>query len=180
MNRQEKEIVIRELHEKCLEAKTAIITEYRGLNVAAMNELRGQLRAASVEYRIVKNTLLKRSAENTSLAPLASCLEGPCGVAISKSDPVAPAKVLLRFAKENALLKVKIGVLDGVLLDVKDIQALADLPSRDVLLSQLLSAMNAVPTGFVNVLAGVLRNLLGVLTAVKDQKEKPIVSELKS
>ncbi len=85
---------------------------------------------------------------------------------------MAPAKVLVKFAKENPALKIKAGVLDGKLLDIDAINALAELPSREVMLSMLLSAMNGVPTGFVVVLGGVIRNLLGVLSALRDQREK--------
>jgi large subunit ribosomal protein L10 len=97
---------------------------------------------------------------------------GPCAIALSNADPVSPARVLVKFAEKNPALQIKAGVLDGKVLDIKAIKALADLPSREVLLGNLLAAMQGVPTGLVVALSGVLRNLLGVLTALKDQKEK--------
>jgi large subunit ribosomal protein L10 len=97
--------------------------------------------------------------------------KGPSAVAISYEDPVAPAKVLTQFAKDNNKLEIKVGVLNGKVLDAQSIKALASLPSREVLLAQLLSTLNAVPTSFVRVLAEVPRSLLNVLTAIKDQKE---------
>ncbi|MBW2645663.1 MAG: 50S ribosomal protein L10 [Deltaproteobacteria bacterium] len=172
MNRQEKEEVVKELHESFSDMKTAILTDFRGLNVDAMNDLRKLLKAESVEYRVIKNTLLGLSAQDTDMALMKDYFVGPCAVALSKEDPVAPAKVLVRFAEKNSALEIKAGVLNGNVLDVHSIKALADLPSREVLLAQLLSAMNGVSTGLVVALSGVARNLLGVLTALKDQKEK--------
>jgi large subunit ribosomal protein L10 len=172
LNRQQKDAVVKEFHEKFSAMKTAILTDFRGLNVHAMNDLRRQLKAESVQYSVVKNTLLALSAQDTDMALIKDYFVGPCAVALSKADPVAPAKVLVKFAEKNAALKIKAGVLEGKVLDIKAIKALADLPSREVLLANLLSTMNGVPTGLVVALSGVIRNLLGVLTALKDQKEK--------
>lgn len=172
MNRQQKEEIVKELNEKFSHMKAAILTDFRGLDVEAMNDLRKQLRAVSVEYRVAKNTLLDLSAQDTDMALLKDYFVGPCAFALSKEDPVAPAKVLTKFAEKNSALLIKAGVLDGKALDVNAIKALADLPSREVLLAKLLSVMNGVPTGLVVALSGVIRNLLGVLTALKDQKEK--------
>ncbi len=172
MNRQGKEKLVKDLHEKILDIKAAILTDFKSLNVDAMNDLRKQLKAESVEYRVVKNTLLELSSQDTDMALIKDYFVGPCAVALSKEDPVAPAKVLVKFAEKNSALKIKAGVLDGKVLDVNAIKALADLPSREILLAWLLSAMNGVPTGLVVALSGVIRNLLGVVTALKDQKEK--------
>jgi large subunit ribosomal protein L10 len=97
--------------------------------------------------------------------------QGPSAVALSYTDPVAPAKVLTEFAKENKNLEIKIGVMGDNVLDVNRIKALSDLPSREVLLAQLLSAFNGVPTGFVRALNDIPRRLVNVLQAIKDQKE---------
>lgn len=174
MNRQQKEAVVKEHNEKFSAMKTAILTDFRGLNVDAMNDLRRLLKAGSVQYSVIKNTLLARAAKDTDMALIKDYFAGPCAVALSQEDPVTPAKLLVKFAEKNEALKIKAGVLDGKVLDIKAIKALADLPSREVLLANLLSAMNGVPTGLVVALSGVIRNLLGVLTALKDQKEKAV------
>ncbi len=148
------------------------MTDYKGLDVAAMNNLRRKLREAGIEYQVVKNTLLTRAAEDTEAALIKDYFKGPSAVAISYDDPVAPAKVLTQFAKENDRLEVKAGVLNGKMLDINAIKALASLPSRDVLLAQFLSALNAVPTSFVRAVAEIPRSLVNVLMAIKDQKHQ--------
>jgi large subunit ribosomal protein L10 len=147
------------------------LTDYKGLDVAAINDLRRKLRESDIEYQVVKNTLLARAAEDTEVALIKDHFKGPSAVAISYDDPVAPAKVLTQFAKDNGKLEIKVGVLNGKVLDAQAIKALALLPSREVMLAQLLATLNAVPTSFVRVLAEVPRSLLNVLTALKDQKE---------
>ncbi|MBI5896578.1 MAG: 50S ribosomal protein L10 [Desulfobacterales bacterium] len=106
------------------------------------------------------------------MAPLKSYFEGPCGIALSYSDPVAPAKVLTEFVKTNPKLEIKVGVLNGKVLDLAAIKALSSLPSREELLATVLSAMIAVPTSFVRALSDVPRRMVNVLQAVKEQKEK--------
>ena len=173
MKRTEKEKVVEALHEKFSRAKAILITDFRGLNVSAMSELRRQLREASVEYRVVKNSLMTRAADGTDIALLKEHFIGPCAVALSYEDSVAPAKILMKFGQDNAALEVKVGVVEGQVVDLAGIKRLSKLPAREVLLSQLLSLMNAPSTGLVTVLSGVLRNFMGVLEAVKRQKESP-------
>jgi large subunit ribosomal protein L10 len=143
-------------------SKSAIIvlTDYKGLDVAAMNDLRRRLRAEEIEYQVVKNTLLIRAAEDNDIALIKDYFKGPSAIALSYDDPVAPAKVLSEFAKENKKLEIKAGVMNGQVLDAKAIKALAKLPSREVLLGQLLSALNAIPTSFVRTIAEVPRVFL--------------------
>jgi large subunit ribosomal protein L10 len=136
-----------------------------------MNDLRRKLRESDIEYQVVKNTLLVRAAEDTDVALIKDYFKGPSAVAISYEDPVAPAKVLTQFAKDNDKLEIKVGVLNGKVLDVNAIKALATLPSREVLLAQFLAVLNAVPTSFVRAMAEIPRSLVNVLTAIKDQKE---------
>jgi large subunit ribosomal protein L10 len=166
-----KQQIIEDLHARFAKSATIVVTDYKGLNVAAMNDLRGKLRESNIEYQVAKNTLLIRAAEGTEIELIKDHFKGPSAVAISYDDPVAPAKVLAQFAKDNDKLEIKVGVLNGKVLDVKAIQALATLPSREVLLAQFLSALNAVPTSFVRALAEVPRGLVNVLAAIKDQKE---------
>lgn len=170
MNRTGKEQVVAELAQKLASAKAAFIADYRGLNVDQVNKLRGELRGVSVEYQVAKNTLLKLAAKGTGVACLNDQLVGPTAIAIAMGDPVAPAKVLTEFAKANAKFELKAGALDGKLLSIADIKALAELPSREVLLGKLLGSLNAPASNFVGVLAAIPRSLVQVLAAIQDQK----------
>ncbi len=171
MKLEAKQQITEDLHDRFARSAIIVLTDYKGLDVISINELRRKLREANIEYQVVKNTLLVRAAEDTEIALIKDHFKGPSAVAISYDDPVAPAKVLTQFAKENDKLEIKVGVLNGKVLDVQAIKALAMLPSREVMLAHVLSTINAVPTSFVRVLAEVPRSLLNVLTAIKDQKE---------
>jgi large subunit ribosomal protein L10 len=167
----EKIKIAEDLKEKFSKSKVVIVTDYKGMNVTTINMLRRKLREADIEYRVVKNTLLIRASEDTDVAVISEFFKGPSAVAISYDDPVMPAKVLTEFAKENKNLTIKAGVMGNKMLDVNDIKSLSSLPSREVLLGQVLSAMNGVPTSLVRVLNGTIGQFLNVLTAIKDQKE---------
>ena len=171
MELNKKKEIVTQLHEDLKKSKIVIVTDYKGLDVAAVTKLRSQLTKENIDYRVIKNTLLRRASENTNTAVLYDMFKGPSAVAISYDDPVSPAKILAKFSEENNKLEIKGGVLDGKVLDVNGIKALSSLPSREVLLSQVLSAMNAVPTGIVQVLAAVPRNMMNVLNAIKEKKE---------
>lgn len=171
MELNKKKEIVTQLHEDLKKSKIVIVTDYKGLDVAAVTKLRSQLTKENIDYRVIKNTLLRRASENTSAAVLYDMFKGPSAVAISYDDPVSPAKILAKFSEENNKLEIKGGVLDGKVLDANGIKALSSLPSREVLLSQVLSAMNAVPTGIVQVLAAVPRNMMNVLNAIKEKKE---------
>lgn len=171
MKIEDKRKVVEELQEKFAATKVVIVTDYKGLNVAQMTELRRKLSEADVEYKVVKNTLLTRASKDTDVALLTDVFEGPSAIALSFNDPVAPAKVLTQFSKDHKKLEIKAGVMDGKRMDLDAITALSKLPSREELLSQVLSAMNAVPSGLVRALADVPRRMLNVLSAIKDQKE---------
>jgi large subunit ribosomal protein L10 len=167
-----KQQITEDLHDRFSRSAIIVVTDYKGLDVASMIDLRRKLREAEIEYQVVKNTLLVRAAEDTEVAAVKDYFKGPSAVAISYNDPVAPAKVLTQFAKDNNNLEIKVGVLNGKVLDINAIKALATLPSREVLLAQFLSALNAVPTSFVRVIAEIPRSLVNVLTAIKDQKDQ--------
>ena len=171
MKLEAKQKITEDLHERLAKSVIIVLTDYKGLDVTSINDLRRKLREANIEYQVVKNTLLVRAAEDTEAAALKDHFKGPSAIAISYDDPVAPAKVLTQFAKDNNKLEIKVGVLNGKVLDAQAIKALATLPSREVLLAHFLSTLNAVPTSFVRVLAEVPRSMLNVLTAIKDQKE---------
>jgi large subunit ribosomal protein L10 len=166
-----KQQITEDLHERFAKSAIIVLTDYKGLDVTSINDLRRKLREANVEYQVVKNSLLVRASEDTEVASIKDHFKGPSAVAISYDDPVAPAKVLTEFAKDNKKLEIKVGVLNGKVLDVQAIKALASLPSREVLLAQFLATLNAVPGSFVRTLAEIPRSLVNVLTAIKDQKE---------
>jgi large subunit ribosomal protein L10 len=167
----EKIKITEDLKKKFAKSKVVIVTDYKGMNVTTINALRKKLRDVEIEYRVVKNSLLIRASEDTDVATIKAFFKGPSAVAISYDDPVTPAKVLTEFANENKNLTIKAGVMGNRLLDINDIKSLSSLPSREVLLSQVLSAMNGVPTAFVRVLSATIGQFLNVLTAIKDQKE---------
>jgi large subunit ribosomal protein L10 len=167
---QQKQQISQELHDKLTRSKVLIVTDYKGLDVQSMNALRRKLREADIEYRVVKNTLLRRASEETDAALIKEHFIGPSAIAISYEDPVAPAKVLTEFAKEHKHLEIKAGVMEGKALDLDAIKALSALPSREVLLGKLLSVINGVPTNMVRALNAIPQQLLTVLQAVQDQK----------
>lgn len=127
---------------------TTVVADYRGLNVSQVTELRKQLREAGVEFQVLKNTLLRRATAAAELTELDGILTGPTAIAFSNSDAVAPAKILNDFAKKNEALKLKGGVVEGRVIDADQIKALAELPSRDGLLSMLLSVLQAPMRNF--------------------------------
>jgi large subunit ribosomal protein L10 len=168
---KEKKRIADDLHERFKKSMIVILTDYKGLDVSAMNTLRRKLRAANTEYQVAKNSLLVRASEGNDVALIKDQFKGPSGVALSYDDPVAPAKVLTDFIKENKNFEIKVGVLNGKVVSVEGIQALSSLPSREVLLAQVLATMNAVPTALVTALSDVPRRLVNVLQAIKDQRE---------
>lgn len=127
---------------KLRESTTTVVADYRGLNVAQVTLLRKQLREAGVDFQVLKNSLVSRAAASVELSDLDAILTGPTAVAFSK-DVVAPAKIINDFAKKNDALKVKGGVVEGRYVDAAQIKALAELPSREGLLSMLLSVLQA-------------------------------------
>lgn len=172
LNLAQKQEVVSVLHDKFNAAKIVIIVDCKGLNVPKIVDLRSRLRKAGIEFKVVKNTLLIRAAEDTPIAKVNNYFTGPSAVALSYEDPVAPAKILSDFAKENDKLEIKVGVMPpDRILDLNSIKSLAALPSREVLLSQVLSTMNGVPTALVRALNNVPERLLYALAAIRDQKE---------
>lgn len=169
----EKQALVEELKEKLSNTKGAVLTNYRGLNVAQDTKLRRKLREAGVEYRVIKNTMMRIAAKEAGLEGLVESLEGPTAIAISYTDPVAPAKIISEFVKESKLqaLEVKAGVVEGKVIDAQGVKDLASLPPREVLIAKALGSMQAPIVGLVNVLQGSIRNLVYALEAVRQQKE---------
>jgi large subunit ribosomal protein L10 len=166
-----KKEIVKDLHDKFARSKVVIITNYKGLDVATINDLRRRLRAHEIEYKVVKNSLLVRASEETDVALIKDRFKGPSAVALSYVDPIAPAKVLTKFLEEYSQLEIKTGVMDGKVLDLDAIKKISTLPSREELLGQFLSAANGVATSFVRVLNAIPAQLLYVLQAIKEQKE---------
>lgn len=172
MNKENKQQVVTEMHEKLKRAKAVFLADFRGMNVGQATELRNELRKADVEYKVVKNTLLELASKDTDKEALKANFNGPTAIALSYDDPVAAAKVLSAFAKQQTNpFTLKAGVLSGKTITVADIQALADLPSREVLLAKMLGSMQAPATNFVGVLAAVPGSFVRALNAIKIKKE---------
>ena len=169
MQKDEKQEVINELHEKFARAKTAILTGYTGINVEQITELRSKLRQSKVEYRVVKNTLARKAAEGTGIEPLKDHFVGPIGIALGYDDVVAPAKVLSEFSKTQAKLELKVGVLDGKLLKQADLKALASLPSLNALRGKIVGLLQAPASRIVGVLQAPGGQIARVLKAKADK-----------
>lgn len=171
MNKNSKQELVKEMHERLTRAKAVFLADFRGMSVGQATNLRNELRAASVEYKVFKNTLLDLAAKGTDADCITAHLAGPTAIAISYDDPVSAAKVLSKFAKDpQGKFVLKAGVLSGKLLDVKQIQALADLPPREVLIAKMLGSMQAPATNFVGVLAALPSSLVRALDAIRAQK----------
>lgn len=171
LNLEQKKAVVAELAEQLKGAQAAMLAEYRGLSVEQMTKLRRKARQDKVYLRVIKNTLARRAVDGSDWACLQDQMSGPLAYAVS-SDPVAVAKVLSEFAKDNEALKIKAGAMGGKLMTVAQIQALATLPGREQLLAMLLGTMQAPVQKFVQTLNEVPAKFVRTLAAVRDAKEK--------
>lgn len=151
------------------DARGVVLTDFTGLDVAAVSDLRRKCRSAGVQYHVVKNTLAKRAVQLVGMQELEQLLEGPNAWAVHKTDQVLPAKVLSEFAKDHSNLKIRGGFVDGRRISLDEVQRLAKLPGREVLLAQALAGMQGPMTGFAGVLASMLR---GFATAVDAYAKK--------
>jgi ribosomal protein L10 len=171
LKKDQKQVLIEELHGKFGKAKATIITEYKGLSVAEMTEFRNELRKNQLEYKVIKNTLAIRAAEGTEAAKLRDYLSGPTGLVIGYGDPVTPAKTVIEYAKKKDKLKVRYGVIEGQLADEAALRAIASLPSREQLLSRMAAGFQAPASQMVRLLNATVAQLGYALTALKDKKE---------
>lgn len=174
MNREEKAQEVGELSGKFAKATSAIVTDYRSLTVPVFQELRQNLRKNQAELRVAKNSLLSRAVTGTGFEALKGSFTGTTAVAFTYGDPVAAAKTVIEFSKDHPAFTIRGGALGGKLVNSEGITALSKLPGREVLLGQMLSVLNAVPTGLVRVLSGVPRKLLYALQAIHDQKQQAV------
>lgn len=168
-SKSEKESVVLEIKEKFESSQAAVLTDYRGLNVAEATKLRRRLREAGCEFKIAKNTLASLAASQVGLEGLKPFLEGQVAIAFG-NDPVAPAKILSDFIREIKKMEIKAGVLDGKVIDARGVKELADLPPREVLLARVLGGMQAPMYGFASVLQGTLRSFVYALEAVRKMR----------
>ena len=171
MGREEKATSIAELREKLGDARGAVLTDFRGLSVAEITELRTLLRKSAVEYKVIKNTLAKLAVKDTGLAGLASYLEGPTAIAISRKDPVVASKAVTAWAKSRQTFTVKGGIVEGRVVGPAEVADLAALPSREVLLARMAGAFQAPLQALVQVLSASMRGLANVLDQVRQRKE---------
>lgn len=168
MNRAQKEQLVEKMRDELGQAKSIIMTSHVGIDVNTVNELRSEFRANGVHYHVVKNTLAKLAVADTDLDIMSESFRGPTAVAYSFEDAVAPAKVVADFADDHDAFEVKGGYLDGKMIDVAGVEALAKMPTKDELRAKLLRTFNAGATNFVRLLNAAPQNFLNVLNARKD------------
>lgn len=168
--KEQKELNIALLKEEFKNTDNALVVSFEGLSVEKDWELRNSLRASQLNYRVVKNTIGKIAVEGTPLEPLKDHFKGMTAIAYSANDPVSLAKVLSKFAKENSQLSFKAGLVEGRVINVKDIDALASMPSKEELISKLMFLLNAQAQRMAVVLNGVARNLAVVVDQVAKKK----------
>jgi len=174
MKKEEKATAVAELQEKFSRAKLAVLTECSGLPVNQITELRKQLRGAKAEFKVVKNTIAARAVDGTAFEDAKAHFKGPLALMIGYDDPALPTKILRDFIKaekRDEKMRITAGVLDGKVLQATQLLAVANLPSREVLLAMLLSAMQGPTRGVVTTLSGVIRKLVGVMVAIQDKKK---------
>jgi len=168
--RAEKTAVVEEIQAKLTDADAAVLTEYRGLSVRALAELRGSLRPANTEYKVFKNTLARRAVEQAGLTDLLDMLEGPVAIAFVRGDAVLAAKALKEFGRTNPELVVKGGLLGDAVLTPKDVAALADVPPREELLAKLAGGFQAPLTKAAGLFQAFTRNFAYGVKALIDQR----------
>lgn len=170
LKKEEKGQVITDLKEKFSRAKSVVFTDYKGMTVAELTALRGLLRKSSLEYRVVKNTLAKIAANDTHIGVAADVFKGPVGVAIGYDDPVLALKKVLEFTKTNEKLQIRGAVVEGRFCDPKEMKAIAELPSREVLLSMMAGAFQAPLSKLAGVLSATVSSFAYALEALKNKK----------
>jgi large subunit ribosomal protein L10 len=170
LSMEQKQAMVSEVTAKLAGAQSVIVAEYRGLDVERITQLRSKARKSGVYLRVLKNTLARRAVQGTPFAKLSEQMIGPLMYGIS-TDPVAGAKVLSEFAKENELFVIKAGSMPNAMLSAKDIKALAALPSREVLIATLLGTMQAPVTKLVRTMNEVPGRFVRTLAAYRDAKQ---------
>lgn len=179
MRKEEKTQAVAELHEKFSRARVAFLAECTGLEGSEVTELRRQLRGAGAELKVVKNTLAVLASEGTSLSVAKDHFRGPLSVAIGYDDPALPAKILRDFiakGKRDKKMRITVGVIEGSLLDAARVKAIADLPSRNALLSMLLAGLQGPLAGLAGTMNGIVAKFVGTLIAIKEKPKEDSMS----
>lgn len=172
-----KQPIVAAIAEDVKDAAAVVLVDYRGLTVAQDTELRNQLRAAGITYKVCKNTMMKRAFEGTEFEGLGEYLEGPSAMAVSKDDATAPARIICKFAKTADKLEVKAGVVEGKVYDMAGIQALSTIPSREELLSKLLGSIQSPIANFARVIKQIAENGGAVAEAAETAVAEPVAEE---
>lgn len=167
---QQKQEYVEKLAEKLGSSVAGVVVDYKGITVADDTILRRKLREAGVEYTVVKNTMLRRAADKVGLSGLDSVLEGSTALAISANDHVAAARILCEYAEKNKDFTVKAGFVEGKTIEAAEVESLAKMPPKEVLVAKVLGGLNAPISGFVGVLNANLRGLVVALNAIAEQK----------
>ena len=163
---------VEELNGVFLKAKAAVLADYQGIDAPELTQLRRHMRAQSVDFRVIKNTLARQAAKNTPFEMLDEEFKGPVSLVVSYEDPIAPAKALAEFAKSGASKSPKVlcGVVEGKKVTPEQVKALAALPSKEVLIATMLAVFNGPTTNFAGVFNSLLRKLVGTLDAIREKK----------
>jgi large subunit ribosomal protein L10 len=169
LNRNEKRQIVDDFSKKMEGVQAAVLTHYRGLNVEQINALRRRFREENISYHVVKNTMMKLAAKGTDMEKLNGYFKGPTAIAISHGDPVSLAKILSEFVKTQPKLEIKIGLIQGKVSSPDEIKALATMPSREVLLAQILGGIQAPAQELAGVISSGLQQVAGVIQARVDQ-----------
>ena len=170
--RQQKDSEVEQLQREFQQSPNALLVGFQGIRVPDDERLRRELREAKLSYRVVKNTLAIRAAEGTPMEQVKDNFTGATAVALSPDDPVTLAKVLSKWAKESPVFSFKAGIVEGRVIDVKDIEALANMPSKEELISKVMFLVNSGAQRLAVATAGVARNLAIVIDQVRAQKEE--------
>ncbi len=170
MNRDKKSEVVRELATKLAASPNLYLTDFTGIAVKPMTELRRKLRVAGVDYVVVKNTLALRALKEASVSGLDDQIRGPTGFVFAGADPMTAAKILAAFQKEHESLAVRAGLVDGRTVTAAEVKRLASLPSRDELMAQLGGAFQAPMQGFVGAVSSLLYQFVGAVEALRAQR----------
>ncbi len=172
---QKKKETVRQLGEKIKASKAVVLADYRGLTVEEDTNLRNDLRKSGIEYRVVKNSMMRFAIKDTGFDNLDRYLEGPTSIAFSKDDPVAPVRILNEYSKKYKNLELKAGIIEGLITDISRLKELAGLPSREELIAKAIAGFGSPIYGIVNVLNANLRGLAVVLSKISEKKQQQSV-----
>jgi len=169
LTKKQKEQVIEDLTDRIKRQKVLVFTDFSGLKVSETSDLRKKLREAGMEYKVAKKTLIKIAMEKAKRVADVMQFKSSVALVFGYNDPIMPAKIISGFSKEHDKLKILGGLMDDKILTVEEIKELAKIPSREELLAKLVWSIKSPVSGFVNVLSGNLRNLMGILTALQNK-----------